>query len=170
MKLPNPERLRQAREAAGLTIAQLGARIGYSVSTISRVETGVSEPSRRLLTAILGVLEAPPIEGKDLTEDSVNRNLCPVTPTLPDLLVQVRAATEKRGAKAALAAALGVPPSRVSEWLSGKVEPSGSVTLRLLAWVASGAGKISGAPDVGASGAPETRQGKSYEEHDSSGP
>jgi transcriptional regulator with XRE-family HTH domain len=39
--------------------------------------------------------------------------------------------------KTKLAGDLGVPQSRVSEWLSGKYEPSGESALRLFDWVNS---------------------------------
>lgn len=55
--------------------------------------------------------------------------------TLSGLLDKVRKLTKPVGMKARLAADLSVPPSRVSEWLSGKHDPSGEVTLQLLAWV-----------------------------------
>lgn len=51
------------------------------------------------------------------------------------LLDKVRKLTEPRGAQSALAEFLQVPTSRVSEWLSGKCEPGGQNTLRLLQWV-----------------------------------
>jgi transcriptional regulator with XRE-family HTH domain len=41
----------------------------------------------------------------------------------------------KPGAKAELAKELDVAPARISEWLSGKKEPGGEYTLRLLNWV-----------------------------------
>lgn len=55
--------------------------------------------------------------------------------TLSTLLNEIRKLTEPMGMKARLAADLGVPPTRVSEWLSGKHDPSGEVTLQLLNWV-----------------------------------
>lgn len=45
--------------------------------------------------------------------------------------------TAERGMKRELASVLGVPHTRVSEWLSGKSEPTGQTTLRLLQWVLS---------------------------------
>jgi transcriptional regulator with XRE-family HTH domain len=55
--------------------------------------------------------------------------------TLKNLLARLNSATEKPGMKSALAKHIGVPLSNVSQWLSGKREPSGSTTLRLLKWV-----------------------------------
>lgn len=75
-------------------------------------------------------------EQKDLTQTSNFRN----TPgemklTLKGLLNEVRKLTEPSGMKARLAADLKVPQARVSEWLSGKHDPSGEMTLQLFNWV-----------------------------------
>ena len=43
-------RLRQAREQAGVTLAQLAERTGYAVTTLSGVENGHDQPSKRLLS------------------------------------------------------------------------------------------------------------------------
>lgn len=42
-------RLRQAREQAGVTLAELAERTGYAVTTLSGVENGHDQPSKRLL-------------------------------------------------------------------------------------------------------------------------
>lgn len=55
--------------------------------------------------------------------------------TLSALMDKVRKLAKPLGMKARLASELGVPPARVSEWLSGKHDPSGEVTLQLLHWV-----------------------------------
>ena len=67
-------------------------------------------------------------------ENSENRKYAPID--LAELLARVRVLVTEKGMKTRLAAELEVPQSRVSEWLSGKYEPSGEVTLRLLRWVA----------------------------------
>lgn len=54
---------------------------------------------------------------------------------LNSLIERLKRATSQYGMKGKLADQLGVPQSRVSEWLSGKNEPGGETTLRLLAWV-----------------------------------
>jgi transcriptional regulator with XRE-family HTH domain len=51
------------------------------------------------------------------------------------LIRRLRNATEKRGMKAKLARAMGVPLQRVSEWLGSVKEPSGKTTFKLLQWV-----------------------------------
>jgi len=54
---------------------------------------------------------------------------------LQQLLIRVRRATIKRGAKKALADALGVQKAQVSQWLAGKRSPNAEDALRLLKWV-----------------------------------
>ena len=54
---------------------------------------------------------------------------------LPTLLKRLNEATRERGTKTELAKFMGVPLSKVSQWLSGKYEPSGETTLQLLHWV-----------------------------------
>ena len=70
-----------------------------------------------------------------LAETSENRKHKP--PDLRALLDRVRVLVAAKGMKTRLAAALEVPPARLSEWLAGKYEPSGEITLRLLHWVES---------------------------------
>jgi transcriptional regulator with XRE-family HTH domain len=43
-------RLRQAREQAGVTLVQLAERTGYAVTSLSGVENGHDQPSKRLLS------------------------------------------------------------------------------------------------------------------------
>jgi len=54
---------------------------------------------------------------------------------LAHLIARLRRVTNRRGAKAELAKLLGVNQARISEWLSGKKEPGGATTLKLLKWV-----------------------------------
>jgi hypothetical protein len=54
---------------------------------------------------------------------------------LPKLLERLNKATSERGKKTALANFLGVSLAMVSQWLSGKREPGGETTLKLLHWV-----------------------------------
>jgi DNA-binding transcriptional regulator YiaG len=59
-----------------------------------------------------------------------------VSSEINELLTRVKTAMGKEwGGKAKLAKAIGVDPSRVSEWLSGKKEPGGEYALKLLKWV-----------------------------------
>jgi transcriptional regulator with XRE-family HTH domain/DNA-binding transcriptional regulator YiaG len=70
-----------------------------------------------------------------LTDVPTNENNSDVKAKLPTLLKRLNEATRKRGMKTSLAKFIGVPLSKVSEWLSGAHEPSGENTLRLLHWV-----------------------------------
>jgi transcriptional regulator with XRE-family HTH domain len=72
---------------------------------------------------------------KDLTDVPINGNNSDVKAKLPTLLKRLNEATHKRGMKTSLAKFMGVPLSKVSEWLAGVHEPSGETTLQLLQWV-----------------------------------
>src|SRR5262245_23106743 len=63
------------------------------------------------------------------------------TPLLDALLARVRALLEGRGAQARLSDYLHVKSGRVSEWLSGEIEPGGEITLHLQKWVAEAEAK-----------------------------
>ena len=62
-------------------------------------------------------------------------NSLEVTPMLPKLLERLNSMTQDFGKKSELATHLGVARQMVSLWLSGKREPGGETTLRLLQWV-----------------------------------
>jgi transcriptional regulator with XRE-family HTH domain len=49
--------LRQYREAAGLTAAQVGERLGFSTAKVTRVETAKSQPKRRDVRAMLDLYD-----------------------------------------------------------------------------------------------------------------
>ena len=70
-----------------------------------------------------------------LTEISSTANLAGVKSPLAHLLERLNQATAARGRKAELAKYLKVPRPCVSDWLSGKREPSGGTALRLAQWV-----------------------------------
>lgn len=71
-----------------------------------------------------------------LTKNSdFRKSFADMKSVLKQLLDKVRTFTEPAGMKSKLAADLGVPQARVSEWLSGKHDPSGETTLQLLRWV-----------------------------------
>jgi DNA-binding transcriptional regulator YiaG len=79
---------------------------------------------------------------KDLPTDSAKRKVHEMAqprnidvPTLPELISRAKRVTSVHGEKSRLAHVLNVPPSRVTEWLKGKVEPSGAITLTLYKWV-----------------------------------
>lgn len=68
------------------------------------------------------------LKADSLTNDGVQ-------PVLPKLIQRLKRATEARGSKSELAKWLGVHRQLVTDWLSGKQEPGGETTLRLLNWV-----------------------------------
>lgn len=70
-----------------------------------------------------------------LTVGSLKSNTMDVKSEIDKLIERVKHKASKPGAKAELARMLDVDPARVSEWLSGKKEPGGEYTLRLLKWV-----------------------------------
>jgi transcriptional regulator with XRE-family HTH domain len=74
-------------------------------------------------------------DGKALTDTSDSSLMGAVKPQLPRLLERLKKATGEYGKAAALAKFLGVSKESVSRWLSGKMEPGGEVTLKLLKWV-----------------------------------
>jgi DNA-binding transcriptional regulator YiaG len=65
--------------------------------------------------------------------------VCPITkkatPELHRLFKRVRAHTKRNGALTELADFLGVSLSTLSDWLRGRFEPGGEITLRMLKWV-----------------------------------
>jgi len=69
------------------------------------------------------------------SENSKVRGDMKLPRTVQQMLEDVRRFTKAHGMKAALAKFLGVPQARVSEWLDGKYEPSGKITLKMLHWV-----------------------------------
>lgn len=57
------------------------------------------------------------------------------TPELDRLFRRVRTATKQPGSLKKLASTLGVTPPTLSDWLGGRFEPGGEVTLKLQKWV-----------------------------------
>src|SRR6266851_4753028 len=56
------QRLRHARRASGLTLAELGARVGRAPSVLSLLENGRREPKLSLIEALAGALSVPAAE------------------------------------------------------------------------------------------------------------
>jgi transcriptional regulator with XRE-family HTH domain len=54
--------IRQAREDAGLTQAQLAVHAGLAVGTLTRLEAGLSDPSWSSVKALSGALGMPLVE------------------------------------------------------------------------------------------------------------
>jgi transcriptional regulator with XRE-family HTH domain len=57
------------------------------------------------------------------------------TPNIARLIARLKSATREIGLKSELARALGVPPQRVNDWLTGTRVPGGETTLQMLEWV-----------------------------------
>jgi len=74
------------------------------------------------------------ISEKDLKEQAVKLDTTDMKSAMPKLLERLRKATAERGRKSELAAWLGVHPQCVTDWLTGRKEPGGETTLRLLHW------------------------------------
>jgi Zn-dependent peptidase ImmA (M78 family)/transcriptional regulator with XRE-family HTH domain len=55
-----PERLREAREARGLTTQALADKLGVSRQAVAQFEVGQSEPSPATMAKIFGILNQPP--------------------------------------------------------------------------------------------------------------
>jgi transcriptional regulator with XRE-family HTH domain len=72
-----------------------------------------------------------------LTSDDQKLTSGDMQPVLSKLMQRLRSATAVRGQKVALANELGVHRQCVTDWLSGRKEPGGKITLRLLRWVES---------------------------------
>ncbi len=105
---------------------------------------------------------APP--GPHLTGAVNSLTISPMQPVLPKLIERLKRATDGYGRKAALAAWLGVHRQCVTDWLSGKQEPGGETTLRLLHWVeAEERKKQSGPGSAATPPGPETQSRVSHE-------
>ena len=124
-------------EAIAGRIAELISRLLDFIDTEGgsvRATADIAFQVRQKLGMLDSVLEK--ISHLGLTAKSKYRKYTPVPlPTLKELLDQTRELVRASGMKAVLATYLGVPQSRVSEWLGGKHEPSGEVALKLLKWV-----------------------------------
>ncbi len=100
---------------------------------------GEADPSRRdINVAVLDHQRHERLrrsEKSKLTNINALVNIPGMQPKFPTLLARLKLATEERGNKTTLANYLEVPLVRVSQWLSGKREPGGEVTLQMLQWV-----------------------------------
>lgn len=89
--------------------------------------------------------------------------------TFTRLLERALRVTALRGKKSALAGFLKVSRSRVTEWLSGSVEPGAAVAFQMLAWVEQEEAKQKSADKVTASPTPKTQRRSSDETKPTSG-
>jgi transcriptional regulator with XRE-family HTH domain len=87
--------------------------------------------------AELQAARAQKISGNDVDSNYVARNDDDMKSELPGILKQLAALTKPRGMKASLAFDLGVPASRISEWLKRRGTPTADVALKLRRWVES---------------------------------
>ena len=107
---------------------------------------------------------------KGLTNYVEERNTVPVQPIMPTLIERLRRATEKHGRKTELAAWLGAPQQSVTDWLSGRKEPAGETTLRLLAWVTAEEAKQKSSGSAVTPPEPKAQPQASYEKKPKSDP
>lgn len=112
----------------------------------------------------------PEFTHKSLPSISDNSKSPPVKSEMESLLADVRDLTAPVGSKVKLAAELEVEPARITEWLSGKYQPNGETTLRLLHWVAreKEQQKRPGS-DINTAKA-KAQRGRKYEQPNTSGP
>jgi len=83
----------------------------------------------------LSQMDTSEVQKQSLTNVTAEGYKESVQAVIPKLIERLIKATKERGKKAELARWLGVPMPRITEWLSGKREPGGETTLRLLLWV-----------------------------------
>ena len=106
--------------------------------TEEEMESFIDGQKPHFLANFSSVFGKPPLEKRNyrLTESSLKRTIGGEVKTeIEQLITRVNKKTSVRGMRAALAKAIGVEPSRVSEWLDGKKEPSGNYALLLQKWV-----------------------------------
>jgi transcriptional regulator with XRE-family HTH domain len=104
------------------------------LNVLARSGNSFMERNRRRIHLIKASTQ-PSSQKKDVDEHSELRNIRDMKSELPGLLKKVAVLAKPRGMKAKLAAELGVPAPRISEWLAGKHEPSGDIALKLRTWV-----------------------------------
>lgn len=99
-----------------------------------------ASPDARFISfwgALYGLLfessEAP--QKSQLTNKADSLTFTGMKPVLPKLIERLKRATAERGKKSELAIWLGVHRQCVTDWLSGKQEPGGEITLKMLRWV-----------------------------------
>ncbi|MBI2928048.1 MAG: helix-turn-helix transcriptional regulator [Verrucomicrobia bacterium] len=137
--LKNPARGKPLREVLRDRVAgrSAGAEIWTPLPTVGQTGSAMLEAEAEMEAWFQNSPTRPrwTEEEKSLTNVSGLADSAPVQSTMRKLLERLNRATEPRGKKAQLARKLGVPRQCVSDWLSGKREPGGETTLRLLNWV-----------------------------------
>jgi DNA-binding transcriptional regulator YiaG len=101
------------------------------------IHAGATLPFRNVWPSLAWLIGADTEHGEksQLTNKASSLTSEVVKPVLPKLIERLKRATATRGKKSALAEWLGVHRQCVTDWLSGKQEPGGEITLRLLQWV-----------------------------------
>ena len=97
-----------------------------------------SAPLRAIWPNLASYAEGGNVDAEEksaLTSKAYSLTSNDMQPVLPKLIQRLKRATEGRGRKSELAAWLGVHRQCVTDWLSGKQEPGGEITLKLLRWV-----------------------------------
>lgn len=81
-------RLRALRKASGLTQKQLGKKIGYDHSRVSRMERGDELPGRDYLKQAIHALNLPPSEAAELLALYEQAKLLSLSSALPSIIAQ----------------------------------------------------------------------------------
>jgi transcriptional regulator with XRE-family HTH domain len=116
-------------------LRKLYAHMFEMMSTPQGIEAFLQR-SRKLYHAASTLQGAQKNISKEVLTDVVaNDNIGAMQDQMQRLRYRLTKATAARGQKAALAKCLGVSLSSLWTWLSGKREPGGETTLRLLQWV-----------------------------------
>jgi transcriptional regulator with XRE-family HTH domain len=123
------------------TIRQMAAELpadlveSYSTEVIAAAERFLSESLRA--TPSNNAPEGVSVSAQKKAVDNITsyRKYAGVRYSLQNLLARLKLCTSTRGKKKELAELLGVKQPRITEWLSGDVEPGGETTLRLFQWV-----------------------------------
>lgn len=125
---------------AGSALSDAGAGLGKRMrSRPARAAAGaVSDPAREAPSVAGSSHGKEGNRGRSIVRKSAkkdNRGAPPPRQELTTLIGEVKRLTTGRGSRRQLAAALGVTPQRVSDWLSEKFVPDGLNLLRLQAFV-----------------------------------
>lgn len=150
------ERLRQQREAKGLTQAELAARLGVSKSAVGNYETGVSMPREEILLKLFAALDTEP---NFLFQDSFAAGAESLSPGELRLVQRYRALSAK--GKQAVAALLDAVEDRPAKTVPLEAaRPARQIPLFASAAAAGYAAPVLGEEYemIDASGAPEGAQ------------
>ncbi|HEV2438192.1 MAG TPA: helix-turn-helix transcriptional regulator [Verrucomicrobiae bacterium] len=114
---------------------------GIEADVLAKIENFIKAssktPFRKVWPLIGWRIGSPADSSKNilLTNKVDSLTSAEMQPVLPKLIERLKRATAERGKKSDLAKWLGVHRQSVTDWLSGKQEPGGEITLRMLRWV-----------------------------------